>query len=330
MVRRTTGRELKVFVSLCCLVFWPLQASADVLLVAYSADHQVAFFDPATYELLATLPTGQGPHEIATSADGRLAAVAISGAGPGGEPGHAVTIVDLEKRTVKATIDLGSYTGSHDVRISRDNSIVWVACALAKAVLEVEASTGKILHAWKLERDGGWFVAVTPDEKKIFVPHLEGKAVSIIRRADGTVRTLPMPTGQAGLDISPDGREVWVGGAEDNTITVIDAAEERVVANFPSGGQGFTRLRFTSDGEQVVVVQGEDFSVFDAASRRRIGGLKLPRPGKVVTVSPEGRYAFLSHPSANQVSVIDLRTLELVTSFPTGKAPDGVAWVGSK
>ena len=83
MVRRTTGRELKVFVSLCCLVFWPLQASADVLLVAYSADHQVAFFDPATYELLATLPTGQGPHEIATSADGRFAAVAIAGTADG-------------------------------------------------------------------------------------------------------------------------------------------------------------------------------------------------------------------------------------------------------
>ncbi|MFQ5694784.1 MAG: YncE family protein, partial [Terriglobia bacterium] len=57
----------------------PLSAAADTLVVLNKSDHEAALVDAATYEVRTKLPTGQGPHEAATSPDGRYAYVANYG-----------------------------------------------------------------------------------------------------------------------------------------------------------------------------------------------------------------------------------------------------------
>lgn len=51
----------------------------DMLIVSVNGDNQAALIDPATYKVLARLPTGINPHDIAVSADGRYAMAAKSG-----------------------------------------------------------------------------------------------------------------------------------------------------------------------------------------------------------------------------------------------------------
>jgi DNA-binding beta-propeller fold protein YncE len=99
--------------------------------------------------VFAKLPTGRGPHEIAVSPDGEFAYVANSG--PQGEPGNTVTVLDLKYRAVKTSFDLAPYTQPHDLRVSRDGSLLWVACAPAQKILEIDARNGKILKTWEDE-----------------------------------------------------------------------------------------------------------------------------------------------------------------------------------
>ena len=47
---------------------WP-----DTLAVACKSDFNLTLLDPATEKVLAELPTGRGPHEVAVSPDGRTA-----------------------------------------------------------------------------------------------------------------------------------------------------------------------------------------------------------------------------------------------------------------
>jgi DNA-binding beta-propeller fold protein YncE len=51
-------------------------APPPVVLVASKKDAEVRLVDAAVAEVLATLPTGAGPHEIAVAPDGRVAVVA--------------------------------------------------------------------------------------------------------------------------------------------------------------------------------------------------------------------------------------------------------------
>src|SRR5262245_8470979 len=235
-----------------------------VLVVSVNGENQAALIDPVTYKALARLPTGINPHDIAVSADGRYAYVAVMGTSQ--DPGHSVTVIDLRRQVVKTTIELTPYNRCHDLRVSRNGARLWATCAPSKAVIEIDNISGRVMRDWKLDQDGAWMLVVTPDESKIYTANLEGKSVSVIDRRANTVRTLPFESSQIGIDVAPNGREVWVHHTEKRELSIIDVATDKVVATLPSGGQGFGRLKFTPDGKYVLVPQNESRNreVFDA------------------------------------------------------------------
>lgn len=83
------------------------------LVVTNKSTAQATIIDVATGEALASLPTGNGPHEIAMTRDGRTAVVTDYGTGPA--PGHTLTVIDVPARKVVRTIELGEYTRPHGI-----------------------------------------------------------------------------------------------------------------------------------------------------------------------------------------------------------------------
>lgn len=288
-------------------------AAAGVLAVAYMDESQVALVDGATYRTLVTLATGKGPHEVRVSPDGRDAYVAA---------GKTITAVDLRRRRVRATFDLGSYS-AHDIRVSRDGRRVWAACAGAQAILELEAETGKTLRTYRTDRQGSWFVEVTPDERKLYTPNLEGHSVSVIDRATGRVKVIDFEHPVYGIDITPDGKQVWVSG---RGLAVIDTATDEVIARVKASEPETGRIVITSDGERVVVALLKRLAVYDVKSRRLIGETELGASPKVLTLSADNRRAFLTNPDDDSVSVVDLVVGKQVDTFRTGRKPDGIGW----
>jgi DNA-binding beta-propeller fold protein YncE len=300
--------------------------SEGALVISVNGENQIALIDPATYKALARLPSGINPHDIAVSTDGRYAYIAVMGTQS--EPGHSVTVLDLKQRVVKTTIELNPYNRCHDLKVSRDGARLWATCAPSKAVIEIDTRSGRIIRDWKLDQDGAWMLVVTPDERKIYTANLEGKSVSVIDRRANTVRALPFDSSQIGIDVAPNGREVWVHHTEKRELSIIDVATDKVVATLPSGGQGFGRVKFTPDGEHVLVPQNEsrNLAVFDAAARKLIANITLSASPKVMAIAPDGKRAVITSPEADLAMVVDLVAWKEVSAFPTGKRPDGIAW----
>ena len=288
-------------------------AQAGVLVIAYMGESQVVLVDSATYKTLATLETGKNPHEVRVSPDKRRAYVAA---------GKAITAIDLKNRAVKATFDLGEYS-AHDIRVSRDGRRIWAACAGAQTILELDAETGKILNTYKTEQQGSWFVEITPDERKIYTPNLEGKSVSVIERATRKVKIIKFENPVYGIDITPDGKQVWVSGHD---LAVIDTATDEVVDRIKTSEAETGRIRLTSDGKKLVVALSKKVVVFDVKTRRQIGEIELGSSPKVLTLSADNRRAFLTNPDDNSVSVVDIVAGKQLTTFQTGTKPDGIGW----
>ena len=50
-------------------------------------------------------------------------------------------------------------------------------------------------------------MAVTPDEKKLYVANFEAGTVSVIRRSDASVTVVQVGGQPIGIDVSPDGKK---------------------------------------------------------------------------------------------------------------------------
>ena len=301
------------------------QSSRPVVLVAASGGRDVHVHDATSLSRLASVRVGGGPHEIAVSADGRRAFVADAGSPR--EPGATITVIDVATRKAERTIPLPAGCKPHDLRVSRDGTRIWSTCAPAPRVVEIDAASGRVTGTWDTGRDGGWMLIVTPDERKIYVANLEGRSLSVVERSTGVVRTIALDGGAMGMDLSPDGRELWVGGFDADRIWVIDAGTDRIAATIDNAFKAPGRIRFVPGTRRVLVQHsGNKLSVLDAGTRREEAALDLGDGAKCLAVTPDGRRAYVGHPAANAVSVVDLQALKVVERFDAGPAPDGVAW----
>ena len=308
---------------------------AASLIVLNKSAHEAVIVHPTSKETLTRFATGQGPHEVAVSPDGGRAYVSDYGAyqvfkdGSRSGPGKTITVLDLKTGKVAATWDLGEYTQPHGIAASRDGKSVWVTVEGSKAVLELDSTTGKVRKAWKTDQHVSHMVVPTPDEKKLYVANIGSGSATVIDRASGAVKHVKTGEGAEGIDASPDGKEVWVGNREANTVSVISTASDEVVASFESGGSMPIRVKFTPDGKHALVsnARSASVSVFDVASRKLVEKVEVGAVPVGIQLTPDGKTAFVANTNDDKVSVIDVASRKVVGSFSPGKEPDGMAWI---
>ncbi len=139
----------------------------------------------------------------------------------------------------------------------------------------------------------------------------------------GKVKVIKFEHAVYGIDITPDGKQVWVSGGD---LAVIDTTSDEVVARIKTSEAETGRIKLTSDGKRLVVALSKKLAVFDVATHRLLSETELSAAPKVLTVSADNRRALLTNPKDDSVSVVDIVSGKQVTTFKTGKTPDGIGW----
>ena len=88
------------------------QTPSPALLVLNKEDATLSIIDPATLKTVAQIPTGEAPHEIAASDDGKFAFVANYGART---PGNTLSVIDLLAQKELRRVDLGALRRPHGI-----------------------------------------------------------------------------------------------------------------------------------------------------------------------------------------------------------------------
>jgi YVTN family beta-propeller protein len=302
--------------------------SGGLLLVLNREEDSLAIFDAATLRILGRVQTGEQPHEIAVSDDGRLAFIANYGTEE--RPGETITVVDIAGQKEVRRVSLGALRRPHGITVSRGK--VYFTAEGSMAVGRYDPVSDRVDWVLGTGQIKTHTLVATPDSRKIYAANAGSNTVSVIEQdpAIGLVKLDHIPVGAApeGLDLSPDGSEVWVAHLGDGRVSIIDTATEKVT-KIIDAGRSPIRLTFTPDGKKVVVVDlAGEVIVFDAARRRELKRIQVGSFPTGVLVSPDSRYAFVSAGGDNSVYVIDLERLERTAALRTGKGPDGLAWVG--
>ncbi|HEY6842992.1 MAG TPA: YncE family protein [Thermoanaerobaculia bacterium] len=297
------------------------------LLLLNKGDSNVAFVDPATLQVVARVPTGNAPHEVAVSADGRIALVANYGTGP--EPGSTIaiiTIADRKAQTLKLPLlrPHGTFAiGSH----------IYITAEGSHAIARYDVPTGGIDWIQGSDANGTHMLVVAPGEKKIYTANIGSDSVGVIDLANAPrnirVTAIPAGKGPEGIDLSPDGKEVWAAHRGDGALSIIDTATDKVVQTLPIGTKMANRVKFTRDGKRVLVSDppSNQLLVIDAASRQIVKKLDTEAGPEGILIAPDGKRAFIACSAAGKIAALDLDSLTFTGSMQTGKDPDGMAWV---
>lgn len=300
---------------------------SGTLIVTNKTPSTATIIDVATGRTLATLPTGPGPHELALSSDGRTAVV-TDYSGPAGTR-RTLTVIDVPGRRVVRTIDLGEYRSPHGIVYLPGDSLVAVTSEASNHVVIVHVPEGAIRKAVPTQHRGSHMIGVTADGRRGFTGDMSDNTVTELDLVAGTyVRSWPVPTTPEAINVTPDGREVWVGSNATGRVSVVDPSTG-TVTTAAEGVSWPYRVLFTPDVATVVIpdMRNNEVRFIERSTRRELSRISLPNAGpQGITITPDGRYVFLSLSREARVAIIDMRTRQVVGHLAAGETPDGVVY----
>lgn len=336
-----------------------------LLCVLAKSAAQAVFVDPDSGAERCRLPVGVGPHEAATSPDGRMLVVCNYGAQ---EPGHSLTVIDAGSLAVSRTIELSRRVGEgeeqkeehffrpHGVRFLPDGRHVVVTTETQRRLLVVDLDRGSIVDAIPTDAALSHMVALDREATRAFVANIGGGSISALdlvqRRPIAVIET---GKGSEGIAVHPQRDEVWVTNRAADTLSIVDAKELQEIAELPCGAFPI-RVAFTPDGRQALVscANAGVVEVFDVARRVRVrsfamgdgdsaaatGGAQPKSDGAQaagaedkppvpvgILVQPDGARAFVANTQIDRLTVLDLTEGRVLRRIAVTGEPDGMTWV---
>jgi DNA-binding beta-propeller fold protein YncE len=142
------------------------------------------------------------------------------------------------------------------------------------------------------------------------------------------LRSWNIPTTPEAINVTPDGKEVWVGSNATGKISVINVATG-AISTAAEGVAWPYRVLYTPDLATVVIpdMTNHEVRFIERASHREISRIPLPGAGpQGVTITPDGKYVLLSLSREARVAIIDMKTRTVVGHLAAGNTPDGIVY----
>jgi YVTN family beta-propeller protein len=303
------------------------QTTGGALLVLNKDENALAIVDPETGKTVGRVPTGEGPHEIVASSDGKFAFVTNYGEREGGT---TLSMIDLAAQKETRRVALGALRRPHGA-IFADGKVYFTAEA-NKLIARYDPAADRVDWMMGTGQEYTHMLVASKDLRQIFTANIGSDSVTAIERsADGNgwkETQIAVGKGPEGIDISPDGKEVWAANSESGSISIIDAATHKVVQTLDVKTKHSNRLKFTLDGTLALVSDAgnDDVVVVEAASRKEIKRIKVGRVPLGILMEPGGARAYVAASEDQSVAVIDLKTLQVTKHIAAGKGVDGLAW----
>jgi YVTN family beta-propeller protein len=298
------------------------------LVVLNKSGNELAIVDPTTLQVVARVPTDPIPHEVAVGSDGKLAVTTNYGEK---SDGTTLSVIDLDEQKEIHRVDISPLKGPHGIVATRDGKFRFTAEG-SNSIASYNPAKNEVDWELSTSQNRTHMLVETEDGRRIFTANVESNSVTVLEFDPGTkmwkTTQIPVGKGPEGIAMSPDESVVWAANSGDGTVSIIDAASKKVMGTIDLKTKRSNRVAFTPDGKLVLVsdLAAGDLVIVDAGSQKEVKRLHLGKNAEGILIVPDGSRAFVAVSGDDKVAVLDLKTLEVVTTFGTGKDPDGLAW----
>ncbi len=309
-----------------------LQAATVRIVQTNAAGDSVMLIDPVTNKVVGEIKDIEVNHGAAAAPDGTRLYVT-------NEAESTLDVADLKSLKVVKHIPLTNHP--NNVAVSKDGKRVYVAIVAGAGAIDV-IDTTSLTRVKSIRTEGGIHnTYVTPDGKFVVAGSIPGRKVTVIdQKTEEVVWTVPTRDGVRPMtfETNADGstKRIFVQLSGFNGFVPIDFAthalgeeiklpEVSAAEKVTEGLQGAPAhgLAVTPDGKTLCVLSKMNSRIYQYS----LPDLKLQGETKVghhpdwVTLTPDGKRAYVANAGSNSVSVVDLATRKEITQIPVGQVP---------
>ena len=297
-----------------------------------SAGDNIHIIDPATNKVVGEIKGIEVNHGVAVAPDGSRIYVS-------NEADSTLEVVDA--KTLKVTNHIKLSAHPNNIAVAPDGKRVYVGIAQAPGGVDVIDTES--LRNLKTIRTMGPIhnPYVTPDGKYVVAGSIAGKSVNVIdAKTDEIAWTLPMDLGVRPMAFTKnsDGSTQWIFAQVSgfNGFVVIDFAthkELRRIQNpdLPPGKAPVTAgadpshgMAVTPDGKTLLVNSRLNTALYaySLPDLKLLGTAELGGKGAAwITLTLDGKSAYVANAVTNDVSVVDIKSMQEVARIPVGFVP---------
>ena len=311
-----------------------LQAAGKrvVIVQTNSAGDNVHLIDPVTNKVVGVINGIEANHGAAVAPDGTRIYVS-------NEADSTLDVVDGKSLNVINKIKLSAHP--NNIAVAKDGRRVYVGIIQAPGGVDV-IDTTTMMNLKTLPTQGSIHnVYVTPDGKYVVAGSIAGKTVNVFdAKTDERVWVLDMGLGVRPMAFlaNPDGSTKWlfVQLTDFNGFAVVDFAARKEINRIknpdlppgkkevPEGSDPSHGMAVTADSKTLVVCSRVNNYLYSYSlpDLKLIGSAELTGMGAGwVTLTPDGKTAYVANPVTNDVSVVDVKTMKETTRIKVGYVP---------
>jgi YVTN family beta-propeller protein len=309
----------------------PAPAGKVRIIQTNSAGDNVTIIDPATNKIVGEIKGIEVNHGAAAAPDGSH--IYISN-----EADSTLDVVDGKTLKVTSKIKLSGHP--NNISISADGKRVYVAIREDKGAVDV-IDTATMQNVKSIPIKGaGHNTYVTPDGRYVVAGSVVGKSVTVIdAKTEQPVWDLVFDLGIRPLafERNPDGstKRIFVQLSDFNGFAVVDFATHKEVARIElpkiaagktpvlEGGNTSHGMAVTSDGKVLVVNSRLNSALYSYSlpDLKLLGSADVGQAPDWVTLTPDGKSAYVANAGSNSVSVVDIQSMKEVVRIPVGQVP---------
>jgi len=302
------------------------------ILQTNSAGDNVHVIDPVTNKVVGVITGIEVNHGVGVAPDGSRIYVSD-------EAESSLDVVDGKTLKVIKKIPLSGHP--NNIAVGKDGRRVYVGIIQAPGGVDV-IDTASLQRVKTIPTQGTIHNPyVTPDGKYVVAGSIAGKTVNVIdTKTEEPAWTLELDLGVRPMTFStnPDGSTKWifVQMSGFNGFAVVDFSTRKEIkriqnpdlppgkATVPEGSDPSHGMAVTADGKTLVVCSRLNNYLYSYSlpDLKVLGGAELGGKGAGwVTLTPDGKTAYVANPVTNDVSVVDIKTMKETTRIPVGFVP---------
>jgi YVTN family beta-propeller protein len=294
------------------------------IVTANQTANNLSVIDVATDKAYATIVTGQQPHHVLSTPDGRELWTTLYGE-------NRLQVFDAKTLKEVASVDVGA--SNDDLTFDPSGKRVYVSLGSENSVAVVDVATRKLLGKVKVGKTPHG-VKVSPDGKYLLVTNTLDNTVSLITlqkepaEVEATIKTGVNPFE---VIVTDDNATAYVSNFLADSISVVDMASRKMVSTISSkskpamlalqGGAAGVGLRIWAAN-----TGSAELWLIDAATRKLVTRIPVGKGAHGVALTPSGKL-YVTNADDSTVSVVDGAQEKVLVTIPVGNTPNGLTFL---